>query len=155
MDSFAEELPYQWPELRVGLLTISAAEKAIGSRQAMKIAKRTSMLYEAWPSKVAQDLATLQDAIVAGDFDVLGRTAESNALAMHATGLGAWPPVFFWLPETVATLHRLWALREGGLRAYCTLDAGPNVKLLFLAEDEAAVVAAFPALQVIAPFAGT
>lgn len=154
LDSFAEELPYQWPDLRIGLLTLSAAEKAVSSREAMKSTKRGSLLYESWPSKVAQDLSSIHDAIATGDFEQLGRTAESNALAMHATGLGAWPPVLFWLPETVATLHRLWALRAEGLRAYCTMDAGPNVKLIFLAEDEAAVAAAFPAVKVIAPFAG-
>ena len=155
LDSFAEELPYQWPDLRIGLLTLSEAEKPIGSREAMKRTKRSSLIYQTWPSKVAQDLAAIHDAIATGDFDQLGRTAESNALAMHATGLGAWPPVLFWLPETVATLHRLWALRAAGLRAYCTMDAGPNVKLIFLAEDEVAVAAAFPAVKVIAPFAGT
>ncbi len=153
LDSFAEELPYQWPDLRIGLLTLSEAEKPVGSREAMKRTKRSSLLYQSWPSKVAQDLAAIQDAIVAGDFDQLGRTAESNALSMHATGLGAWPPVLFWLPETVATLHRLWALRAEGLRAYCTMDAGPNVKLIFLAEDEPALLAGFPGLKVIAPFA--
>jgi diphosphomevalonate decarboxylase len=120
----------------------------------MKRTKRTSMLYDSWPSKVEHDLSVLHEAIATGDFDRLGQTAESNALAMHATGLGAWPPVLFWLPETVATLHRLWSLREDGLRAYCTMDAGPNVKLLFLAEEEPRVMEAFPALRVVAPFAG-
>jgi diphosphomevalonate decarboxylase len=34
------------------------------------------------------------------------------------------------------------------------MDAGPNVKLLFEAKDEADVRALFPGVQVVAPFAG-
>ena len=52
-------------------------------------------------------------------------------------------------PEAAAveTLHRVWRLRADGLPVYATMDAGPNVKLLFVRDDEAAVRAAFPTMQ--------
>lgn len=153
MDSVAEPLTVEWPDLRLGILKISTAAKAIGSRIAMKQTRRTSALYEAWPVKVAHDLAVIKDAIHAGDFDAVGRTAEGNALSMHATMISAWPPVLYWLPESVAAMHRIWQAREQGLRLYFTMDAGPNLKLLFMAEDEAAVKAVFPNVEVVAPFA--
>jgi diphosphomevalonate decarboxylase len=118
----------------------------------MKRTRRTSALYEAWPVKVAHDLALLKDALSAGDFDSFGRVSESNALAMHATMIGAWPPVLYWLPESVAVMHDIWRAREDGLRVYFTMDAGPNVKLLFLAEDTDAVKKFFPGVEVVAPF---
>ena len=152
MDSHASQVNGSWPSLRVGVLKLSEAEKDISSRQAMKRTRRTSALYEAWPVKVAHDLSILKEAIDARDFDLLGRTSESNALAMHATGLAAWPPVLFWLPESVGTMHRIWDLREKGLPLYFTMDAGPNVKLLFQAEHETAVRDAFPAVDTVAPF---
>lgn len=152
MDSHAVQVNGSWPSLRVGVLKLSEAEKEISSRQAMKRTRRTSALYEAWPVKVAHDLSILKEAIDARDFELLGRTAESNALAMHATGLAAWPPVLFWLPESVATMHRIWELREKGLPVFFTMDAGPNVKLLFQAEHETAIRNAFATVDVVAPF---
>jgi diphosphomevalonate decarboxylase len=152
MDSFAVPVKGTWPDLRLGLVKVSTAEKAVSSRAAMKRTVQTSALYEAWPAKVARDLLLIKEAIAARDFTQLGQTAESNALAMHATGLAAWPPVLFWLPESVAVLHRTWQLREQGLPLYITMDAGPNVKLLFQAADTATVQRHFPAVDVVTPF---
>ncbi len=153
MDSYAVPVPGVWPELRIGVLTISEDQKPISSREAMKRTRRTSSFYEAWPVKVAHDLELIKSAIDARDFELLGRTAESNALAMHATGLAAWPPVLFWYPQSVAVMHDIWALRDAGLPLYFTMDAGPNVKLLFAADNEKDVLAAFPAVTLVAPFA--
>lgn len=153
MDSFAEPLPTEWPDLRLGLIKVSTQPKAVSSRTAMKRTKRTSALYESWPVKVAHDLSLLKEAITAGDFDMFGQVAESNALSMHATMIGAWPPVLYWLPESVAVMHDIWAAREQGLRVYFTMDAGPNVKLLFLSEDAETVKKHFPGVEVVTPFA--
>lgn len=152
MDSYASLVEGSWPDLRLGLIKVSTAEKAISSRLAMKATRRTSALYEAWPVKVAHDLSIVKEAIAARDFALLGQTAESNALTMHATALAAWPPVLFWLPESVAVMHRVWALREDGLAVYFTMDAGPNVKLLFQAADTEAIQRHFPGVEVVAPF---
>lgn len=154
MDSYATPVEGSWPDLRLGLIKVSTAEKKISSRQAMKRTRRTSPLYDAWPVKVAHDLLLVKEAIAARDFTLLGQTAESNALAMHATGLAAWPPVLFWLPESVAVMYRIWALREKGLSLYFTMDAGPNIKLLFQAADAAAIQQHFPIVEIVRPFAG-
>lgn len=152
MDSAAEPLADTWPALRLGVLVASAAPKAIGSGVAMDATRQTSPLYAGWPAIVARDLAELRAAITARDLPRLGAAAERNALAMHATMLGAATPTLYWLPETVAMLRTIWSLRAAGLPLYATLDAGPNVKLLFTADATAAVQAAFPAVQVVVPF---
>jgi diphosphomevalonate decarboxylase len=153
MDCYATPVEGAWPDLRLGLIKVSTAEKAVSSREAMKRTRLTSALYDAWPIKVAKDLVIVKEALAARDFGQLGRVAESNALAMHATGLAAWPPVLFWLPESVAMMQRIWALRATGLQLYFTMDAGPNLKLLFLAADTAAVQQHFPDVEIVTPFA--
>lgn len=153
MDSCAERLDATWPDLRMGLLVVSDEEKSIGSRPAMKHTVETSPLYAAWPAKVEKDMAALKDAIRRRDFPLLGRTAESNALAMHATMIAAWPPVLYWLPASVHAMQRIRALRDKGLELYFTMDAGPNLKLLFEEKDTDAVTHAFPEVEVVAPFA--
>jgi diphosphomevalonate decarboxylase len=143
MDSYAEPLPGQWPSLRMGLLMVSDKPKAIGSTEAMRRTVETSSLYAAWPRQVAADMETIQQALQDLDFETLGSAAESNALAMHATMLAARPPVLYWHEATLAAMRIVWACRRDGLPVYFTMDAGPNLKLLFHETDAAAVAAAF------------
>ena len=152
-DSFAVPLPERWPGLRIGILEICGEPKAVGSREGMRRTVRTSRLYESWPRQVEEDLDEILRAIAERDFPRLGRAAERNALAMHATMLAAWPPLLYFRPETLAALDRLHRARAEGAEIYATLDAGPNIKLLFTAEDEAEARRLFPEMTaVVAPF---
>jgi len=152
MDSFAEPIDVVWPDFRIGILTISDQKKAVGSREGMNRTTNTSTLYKAWPSQVENDLKKLHKALRHRDFTRLGTTAEHNALAMHATMLAACPPLLYFQPETIKQIHRIHQLRTDGLALYFTIDAGPNLKLLFQKEQQSAVQSAFPELTVIAPF---
>jgi diphosphomevalonate decarboxylase len=150
-DSYARPLDVEWPTFRIATLTVSDQPKPVGSRPAMAHTIATSALYQTWPAQADADLQAARIALRTSDFALLGQTAESNALAMHATMIAARPPVLYWLPESVARMQQVWALRRT-LPLYFTMDAGPNLKLLFLAHDEPAVRAHFPDARVIAPF---
>lgn len=152
MDSYAEPLDKSWPELCIGLYILSSQKKTISSREGMKRTVATSSLYAAWPQKVNKDLLSLRQAITHKDFSLLGRTTESNALAMHATTLTAWPPLMYSSPETIQLIQKIWRLREKEVEIYFTQDAGPNIKVLFLEQDQEKVNYHFPNLEVISPF---
>nr|HPJ56910.1 diphosphomevalonate decarboxylase [Kiritimatiellia bacterium] len=152
MDSWGERLPAEWPELRMGAVVLCAAEKPVGSREGMKRSVETCEFYREWPGRVAADLAALKEAIGQKDMAALGTVAEGNALAMHALMAATRPPIVYALPETVAAMRSVWAARQEGLPLWFTMDAGPNVKLLFEAKDEARVRGLFPGVQVVAPF---
>jgi diphosphomevalonate decarboxylase len=49
-------------------------------------------------------------------------------------------------------MQKVWQARENGLEIYFTIDAGPNLKLLFLEKDTRAVKKIFPNAQIINPF---
>lgn len=153
MDSFAEPLAERWPDLRVGLVVLSDKEKPIGSRDAMAHTRDTSPLYTVWPETVMRDLSALKTAIHERDFAQFGAVAEGNALAMHATMLAARPAILYFLPESIEAIHNVQALRAEGCAVYFTMDAGPNLKLLFRKPDLRYVVKGFPDVQVVAPFA--
>lgn len=153
MDSFAVPLDATWPDLCIGLVKVATGEKKVDSRAGMQRTVESAHLYQSWPLQAAADLEKLHLAIAQRDFMLLGETAEQNALSMHATMIASWPPLLYWQPESVAAMHQVWALRAEGLQLYFTMDAGPNLKLLFRAVDEPAVRAAFPDLEVVAPFA--
>jgi diphosphomevalonate decarboxylase len=152
MDSYAEPLGSTWPALRLGILEVSKAKKKTGSTEGMNQTVETSELYESWPAQADCDFDELRTAVAAQDFPMLGKTAENNALAMHATMLAAWPPLCYWKPQTLALMRKVWQAREDGLEIYFTIDAGPNLKLIFLKENQAAVKALFPKVQIVSPF---
>jgi len=152
MDSHAIVLDKPWPDLRIGLVKVTTAEKKVDSRAGMQRTVESAHLYQSWPLQAAADLEKLHLAIGQQDFMLLGETAEQNALSMHATMIASWPPLLYWQPESVAAMHKVWDLRAQGLQVYFTMDAGPNIKLLFQQQDEAALLEAFPELEVVAPF---
>lgn len=155
MDSYGEVISDPWPELRIGLLVLNEREKPVSSRDAMQRTVTTSALYSAWPAKVSRDLSALKQAINLKDFAMLGKTAESNAMTMHATMLSAWPVICYFLPETIVAMNKIWQLRQEGFNLFFTQDAGPNLKLLFLEKDTATVQGHFPEMEVIEPFVNT
>lgn len=152
MDSYAEPTSNDWKNLRVGILEVSKVRKKTGSTEGMNRTRETSELYRSWPAQAQCDYDELRTAIAAQDFPMLGKTAENNALAMHATMMAAWPPLCYWKPQSVSLMQKVWATREEGLELYFTMDAGPNLKLLFLKENQAAVKARFPKVQVVNPW---
>lgn len=152
MDSFAEPLDYDWQSLRMGLLVMNEKQKPISSREAMQRTVDSSMFYSVWPKKVQQDLTLIKQALKLHDFSLLGGTAESNALAMHATMMSSWPPICYYLPETIAAMQAVWDLRKDGTDVYFTQDAGPNLKLLFLAENKEKVQKQFPSMETVKLF---
>ena len=143
MDSYSEPLPFTWPDLRIGLVTVSEKVKRVSSRDGMKRTVETSPLYKAWPQQVQNDIAKMLKAIKKKDFELLGSTAEANALAMHECMRAATPPLNYFEPETEAIIKKVQALRKGGLPLYLTIDAGPNVKLLYLDKDKETIKTEF------------
>lgn len=152
MDSVGEPIECEWPTLKIGLLPINHQEKAISSREAMLRTVNSSSLYGCWPRKVAQDLSIFKQALKTKNFALLAGTAESNALSMHATMLSSWPPICYFQPETLQAMQQVWALRREGIDVYFTEDAGPNLKLIFQETDAAALLKAFPAMEVVNVF---
>jgi diphosphomevalonate decarboxylase len=151
-DSLGVPLSQVWPDLRIGLLILNTAQKFLSSRKAMEITTLTSPFYGAWPKKHAYDLSRLKKAIAEHNFVELAEASESNALAMHALMLTAYPPILYTEPKTVSAMQNIWSARQEGLGLYFTQDAGPNLKLLFLEKDIEAVQKRFPEVMIVAPF---
>lgn len=152
MDSYAEPISGYWEDLCVGLHIINSSEKKLSSRDAMQRTVDGSVLYNAWPKKVAHDLTMIKQAMQMKSFSLFGGIAESNALTMHATMLSAWPPICYSEPQTIAAMKRVWDLREQGMSVFFTQDAGANLKLLFLNQDAEEMQKQFPGLITIKPF---
>ncbi len=146
MDSFGLPLPVSWPEFGIGLLLLDEKPKVVGSRDAMQRTVETSSLFSIWPERAEADCQAIRQAIMRKDFERVASTAEANALLMHASMQAAQPPVNYWLPESISAMQQAWNLRRNGIPVYFTMDAGPNVKLLYPDSYFAELQQHFPAL---------
>lgn len=119
---------------------VDSGAKALSSRQAMGQTMATSALYLPWAGANAWHIDQMRTALARGDLATVGEIAEHNALGMHATMLAARPAIRYLAPGSMAVLDRILLLRNAGIPAYGTIDAGPNVKVL-CARADATVVA--------------
>jgi diphosphomevalonate decarboxylase len=125
--------------LRMVIAVTRSTPKAVGSTEGMLRTQRTSPFYPGWRSAAPEIYARLRAALVGGDLEVVGEAMERSALAMHASMFAATPGLIYWSPATLAAMERVVELRASGAFAYFTMDAGPHVKVLTLADQAARV----------------
>jgi len=134
--------PPEWWPVAMVVAVVAEGEKAVGSTAGMQRSAATSPYWPAWLSEGPALAREAEDAVRARDLERLGAAMEASTFQMHATMHTARPPLIYWQPATVAVLHAAAALRQRGVGAWVTMDAGPQVKVLCLADDAPTVAAA-------------
>ncbi|MFE6829163.1 diphosphomevalonate decarboxylase [Streptomyces sp. NPDC057690] len=130
LSSYAEPVGAAGLDPALVIAVVNAGPKALSSREAMRRTVGTSPLYEPWALSSKADLADMRAALSRGDLPAVGEIAERNALGMHATMLAARPAVRYISPASLTVWDSVLGLRQDGVPAYVTMDAGPNVKVL-------------------------
>ncbi|MFL5806687.1 MAG: diphosphomevalonate decarboxylase [Roseiflexaceae bacterium] len=138
-ECYAESLasPEHWALADV-VTVVDTEAKKIGSAENHRLA--TTSAY--FPTRLAELPARLdatRAAIRSRDLEALGEAIEADAVSMHAVCMTARPPSFYWSSGTMAVIHAVRGWRAGGLQAYFTIDAGPNVHVICAASDRAEV----------------
>jgi diphosphomevalonate decarboxylase len=87
-----------------------------------------------------QQAANHQSALVAamqlGDIPAFGEIIENEALTLHALMMCSTPSYMLMLPNTLKIIDLIKTYRaENNVPLYYTLDAGPNVHLLYPEEN--------------------
>lgn len=118
------------------VLVVNEDRKKISSRVAMEQCVQTSTTFSSWVKKAKKDFILMKDALKKADFEKIGEITESNALAMHETTTTSSPSFTFLTEESHHAMDIVKQLRSQGYRCYFTMDAGPNVKVLYLKEDQ-------------------
>lgn len=112
------------------IIVVNAKKKAVSSRKGMESTVHTSPFYNSWVTSAKEDLKNIKHAIKQQDLVQVGEIMESNGMKMHATMLSAFPPICYFEPDSIKAQQAVRRLREKGIPAYFTMDAGPNVKVL-------------------------
>lgn len=136
-DSYAVPIaPAEHWDMRVAAVVLNATKKKVSSREGMKRTVDTSPFFKSWVESNPADLSEIKAGIMQRDFTKVGEIAESNCLKMHATTLGATPPFTYLQDTTLTVMQTVQTMRANGIPAFFTIDAGPNVKVLYLPENE-------------------
>jgi diphosphomevalonate decarboxylase len=88
-------------------------------------------------TQVKNHMERLLPAMEKGDFDTWTQVTESEAMSLHGLMMASSKPVLLLAPETIRFLNDFDDFRKGkGLKAAYTIDAGPNVHLLYGADHK-------------------
>ncbi|CAM3241475.1 diphosphomevalonate decarboxylase [Streptobacillus ratti] len=128
-------------ELNLAMLAIvlNDKKKELPSRDAMEIAKK-SPIYSMWVKRANEDFEKMKLALLENDFIKIGNIMEKNTIIMHNTTFKSNPSFSFLTKETYFVIKIVKRLRMKGLNIFTTMDAGPNVKVLYLKENEEKVL---------------
>lgn len=80
-------------------------------------------------------------ALQAGDISLAGEIIENEALSLHGLMMSSSPGYVLMKPATLLMIEKIRNFREQThVPVYFTLDAGPNIHLLYLAADEKKII---------------
>ena len=127
-------------DLVVLVCVTTEAKKSLGSTDGMRKTASDSPYFEAWLRAAPEIHERLRAALLARDLPLVGALAEKSALAMHASAMAAG--VVYFSGATLAALAAVRALRDRGVLAFATVDAGPHVKVLTSSGEAPGVEAA-------------
>ncbi len=130
--------PAHW-NLRLIVAQTVSGPKKVGSTEGMERSRKTSPYYQTWLERAPAWARKVKRAIKERDLDALGTAMEQSTLAFHCCAITSTPSIFYWAPQTLTALETVYGLRERGVSAWATMDAGPHVKTLCDASDAARV----------------
>ena len=136
-DSYAVQIapPEHWDLVDL-IAVVDRGEKAVSSSGGHKLAA-TSPLQALRIAGVPERLEQCRTAILKRDFERLAQVVELDSEWMHAVMRTSTPPLYYWTPATEVVLWNVRAWRAQGHAVCATVDAGPNVHVIALAQEAA------------------
>lgn len=113
------------------ILIVSSKEKSVSSRAGHSLMENHTFS-KARFEQAFSNMSLLLKALESGDLETFGTIVEEEALTLHALMMTSKPSYILITPETLTVIEKIRNFREKTkLPVYFTLDAGPNVHLLY------------------------
>ena len=82
--------------------------------------------------QAVDNIVRLLKILETGDLEEFVKIVESEALTLHSMMMTSSPYFLLMKPNTISIIEKIWKFRnETGIQACFTLDAGPNIHLLY------------------------
>ncbi len=121
--------------LRDAVCIVSSGEKEVSSRAGHSQMKDHPFL-SARILQAQHNYRELLEALKAGDWHRVGEITEVEALTLHAMMMTSNPGYILLAPKSLDVIRLVRSFRaSSGVPLYFTIDAGPNMHLLYRDED--------------------
>jgi len=142
-DKFAISLPFEvnpiFKEMKDAIFVVSSREKEVSSRAGhtlMELHPYASARYK----MAMTNIVDLSEALKAGDMEKFICISESEALNLHALMMTSPQSYLLFEPGTLNIVNAIRQFRKETSIPVCfTLDAGPNVHMLYPAKYEISI----------------
>ncbi len=133
-DLFASDINHQihpdFTHLQNAILLVSAREKSLSSSGGHAL--MNSHPYAEGRILQAQNhLLQFHNALTEGDLQKLAVLSEAEALSLHALIMSSAGGTILLEPSSLALIQRIRSARKSGLPVFFTIDAGPNIHLIY------------------------
>lgn len=121
------------------ILIISTKEKSVSSTAGHHLMEGNPYA-EARYKQASDRLSILMKALKEGDLETFGKVTEDEALTLHALMMCSDPSYILMEEGSLTVIKKIIEFRSRtGIPVYFTLDAGPNVHVLYPSEYEVQV----------------
>jgi diphosphomevalonate decarboxylase len=134
-NSYAVKLatPDYWQLVDI-IAVVDKGEKKTSSTEGHEAAT-SSPYFKTRQLELKKRTPALKKAFLNRDIKEFGTLLEEEAVSLHVAAMTSKPPIFYWNKATFEVMETIFKIRERGLDAYFTMDAGPNVHILCLEKD--------------------
>jgi diphosphomevalonate decarboxylase len=134
-DEFAVPLPFELPPVFSGIrdtiLIVDPGQKKISSSVGHNLMKGHAYAHARF-NQATSNLTTLQLALRQGDWETFAMITENEALSLHAMMMTSRPGYLLMQPNSLKIIDKVTDFRKQTGASVCfTLDAGPNIHLLY------------------------
>ena len=137
----SDEVAIQLPELNEScvelcdsILLIDEGKKSVSSSAGHALME-THPYKGARISQAQNNAILLKQLLGVKDYFAAGKIIEEEALSLHALMMTSSPGYFLFKPKTIEIIERLKSWRtETNIPMFFTLDAGPNIHLIYPSE---------------------
>ena len=122
-----------WP-LGVSVAICAHGAKSISSADGMRRSRDTSPRYDDWLVANRHLFEQALKAVAERDFDALAAAARKSFFGMLTVMQSSTPPLNYLNSASHGLIRAIGELQDRGIAVFCTSDAGPQVKCVYLPE---------------------
>jgi diphosphomevalonate decarboxylase len=142
-DEFAIPVPFEvnpvFKGMKDAILVVNSKEKEVSSRAGHSLMDGHPYAGPRYEMAMS-NMLKFSDALRSGDFDEFVRITESEALNLHALMMSSHQSYLPFEPNTLNIVNAIRRFRKETTIPVCfTLDAGPNVHMLYPAANDLVV----------------
>ena len=128
---WAHNIHSDFKTFRDTILIVSPEQKKVSSSAGHQLMEG-NVFAQARYAQANERLMTLNHAMKEGDLSTFGKIAEDEAMTLHALMMCSEPSYMLIEPGSVSIMKKVRQFRESSkLPVYFSLDAGPNIHLLY------------------------